>query len=147
MYIDGALLFANGQSLVGVAANTPTPSTNILDFSQPRDLGVSDPLQLFVVAPTLPVSGTAGATLLVALQGSLDAVNFTTIEDTGAQPIANIGAQEPYIWRTQLPIFGTTWRYLQLSFTLSAAFTAGTIEAGLVLETNRRPYYPRNYAA
>ncbi len=148
MYVDGALLFANGQTLVGIAAATPTASTNILDFSQPRDLGVSQPLSLFVLAPTFPTSGTAGATITVALQGSPDAATWTTLEDSGPVAIANISAQDPFLWRTQLPIFGSiAYRYLQLSYTLSAAFTAGTIEAGLVLDLNRRPTYPRNYAA
>ena len=148
MYVDGALLFANGQTLVGIAAATPTASTNILDFSQPRDLGVSEPLGLFVLTPTVPASGTAGATITIALQGSPDGVTFTTLEDSGPVVIANISAQDPYLWRTQLPIFGSlSYRYLQLSYTLSAAFTAGTIEAGLVLDLNRRPNYPRNYAA
>jgi hypothetical protein len=150
MIIDGALLFSNGQDLTVLAAGTATASTNTIDISQGRDLGVSEPLKLFALCPVVPVSATGGATITVALQGSLDNVTFTTIEDSGPVPISALslsGTGGNYLFRGQLPIFGAMYRYLRLAYTVSAAMTAGTVEAGINLNVSRDPAYPRNYAA
>lgn len=153
MIIDGQLLFdgtpgVGPTNLTTLTAGTASPSANVLDFSNARDLGVSEPLKLFAVCTTPPASGTAGATVTTTLQGSPDNVNWTTIETY----VSTVPATPPtgafYLVRSQLPVFGSiAYRYLRLEYTASAALTAGAVEAGIVLNTERNPAYPRNYVA
>ena len=49
--------------------------------------------------------------------------------------------------RGEFSASGDAYRYLQLTYTASAALNAGTVSAGIVLDVNRNPYYPRNFAA
>ena len=152
MIMDGALMFdgvptVGPSSLTPATAGTPYPSANVLDFSTPRDLGVTEPLMLFVACPTLPTSATSGATLGVVLQGSPDDATWTTMAEYGPFVLPT-STSDTLAVRTQLPYFGTiAFRYLRLAYVASAALTAGTVEAGIALNVPRNPSYPRNFVA
>jgi hypothetical protein len=142
--IDGLLLFSQNQDLTVLAANTLTASTNVLDFSQPREIGVSH-LMLFATLTAQP-AGTAGTSLTIALQESVDNATWVTTDTFQPMTIAQL-VTEPFAVRAQLPITGSLYRYMRLAYTVSAVLTAGQIEAGLVLNVSRIPYYPRNFVA
>ena len=148
MIVDALLIFSNLQDLTQLTAGTPAPSTNSIDLGTPADIGVETHLSLYAQCPTIPVSGTGSATITVALQGSVDNATWTTIESSGPVLVSSMSANlAPYLFRTRLPMSNFLYRYLQLTYTASAALTAGTAFAGINLDVGRRPYYPRNYAA
>lgn len=61
MIIDSLLLFSNNQDLSGGTAGTPVPSSNIIDFSQPNDLGPTEFIKAFATFTSLPVADTSAA--------------------------------------------------------------------------------------
>ncbi len=148
MIIDSLLIFSNLQDLTQLVAGTPAPSTNQIDLSQNRDIGVGTHLELYAQCPTIPVSATSTAAITVALQGSVDDATWTTIESSGPVLVSSMSANlQPFLFRTRLPMSNFLYRYIQLTYTTTAALTAGTVFSGINLDVPRHPYYPRNYAA
>ena len=103
MLMDALTTLSAGDAttLEGAAAGA-TVYSNVLDISTSRDLGTAD-VPVSVQFSTLPASATSGATLNVALQTSADNATWVTLEETAAQPIANLTTTEPWAFRGTLP--------------------------------------------
>lgn len=149
MILDGLLLWSNAQDMTQLQAGTPAPSTNSIDLSQARDLGGSEGLSIMGIWNTLPSSATAGATVTVSLQVSSDNVNWTTLETFMPVPVSSVSGLAPFEFRARAIPYDATgiYRYMQLSYTASAALTSGTLTAGINLDVPYRHTYPRNFVA
>ena len=152
MLIDALDVLSTTTSDLTVLAAGVAGYSDILDLAVPRDLGPSD-VPFSLQFTTTPASATAGATINAALQVSLDSVNWSTVMETSAVPIANYGmtgAATPFLWRSMLPAnpsAGVGGRYYRFAYTVSAALTAGAVLAQIGADWPRDPTYPRNYVA
>ncbi|MFT9163811.1 MAG: hypothetical protein ABF504_01905 [Komagataeibacter saccharivorans] len=81
MIIDSLLLFSNNQDLSGGTAGTAVPSSNIIDFSQPNDLGPTEFIKAFATFTSLPVADTSTATATATLTS--EAVSAIAVSDGG----------------------------------------------------------------
>lgn len=142
MLLDANLLLSNAQDLT--SASSKTVSTNVIDLSVSRDISISE-VPVLVAFSVAPTSGTGGATLNVGVETSADNSTWVVLEETGAQPIANITATEPFAFRGWLNV--GVLRYLRTFYTPSAALTAGTVTATIAADFPRSKSYPRNYVS
>lgn len=158
MILDQNLAFSNNQAITGDAA-----STNIVDLSQARDLGVGDnDLNLLVISDGLFASSGGTATLIVQFQGAPDSSGspgtYTTYAQTDALTITqlNSGGAGAVIANWKIParlVMGADGRgtamphYYRLFYDNGTeAFTAGHITfAGIVLDAERPTQYPSGF--
>lgn len=147
MIIDSLLLFSKGQDLTAATAGTALASSNIIDFSQANDLGPTEFIKAFAVFTSLPTSATEGATIDVALQVSNDAQNWNTLEEFPSIAIADVTDSTPFALRAKPAFSNTLYRYMRLTYTVSAALTSGVITAGLNADVPGQHDYARNYVA
>ena len=145
MLMDALLTASNadGTTLEGAAAGA-TVYSNVIDLSTSRDLAPAV-VPFSVEFTTLPASGTAGATLNIALQTSADNATWVTLQETAAQPISALTALDPYAARGWLA--AGVLRYLRFAYTPSAVLTAGVVTAQIGGDWQRQKSYPRNYVA
>lgn len=180
MLIDALVSFiAPGSSLSLVAgAGVAIPSPNVIDLLglgagvNPltadiignrtvwgTDMGIGDPrVQTEVLVGTALATANA-ATLNIQFQGAPDAGSptwqpgaWTTLMETGAIAVANLGAQAIAGRFDFPPAFPVNFspRFLRLLFVVPAGtnFTAGTVQAPVttVRDDLAQRYTPKNYA-
>lgn len=161
MILDNQLLFSNFQSLI---TDSDTGST-VIDMEGGvaeniglmtrfgQDLGIGNG----VGAPrVVGIVGTAFvtanvATLTVKFQGSTDSTTWDTYIETtalGASVLTANAKVFDFAW-PQVPKGFSNPRYIRLLYDLpgSTSFTAGTIFAGVVLETDAQKYYGPAFSA
>lgn len=134
MYVDAQQLFSDAQALTVTAV-----STNILDHSQDRNIGIGTPL---VVVLSVDVSAAGGGTLTVAIQTD-DNAGFAspgTAATTAAIAAATLVAG--YIFAIPVPPDVLTERYMRLNYTL-ATMTGITVTSylGMLLQLYASPQY------
>lgn len=142
MYIDTNLEFADGQAITATAISEDVYDTQsiaagggsagINGSNATVDLGQSTDLYLVIIATAAAAGGDSAKTLTITLESADNAglssgqvVHFSTGAITGAAITA--GAR---LATLRLP-HGLYKRYLGLRFTVSAAFTAFTVDAFL----------------
>ena len=151
MILDALLMFSQAQDLFTPAAGN-IDSTNTIDLGVTsgvpssangggaRDIGAGDDpaLEIMIIAKTLFVGGTS---LAVAVQGAPDngsgaPGSFTTMASIPAVVTANLDAGQAIGNITvPRPVPGQVLpRYLKLVYTTVGDFTAGTVDAGIVLD-------------
>lgn len=149
MLRDALLLFEPDGTAITVSAD----STNTLDMSQGRDMGVNPEqgLDIFIVI-IAAFAAVGAATLVVSIQGAVDNAGAPgTYYDfimTGILPVANLTAGRA-ILRTGLPRrqpcasnVNTPPRYYKLRYTVATGpMTAGTVDAGLIPSHGRQDDY------
>lgn len=121
-YVDAQQLYSDAQALVATAA-----STNSIDHSQDRNLGIGEPL---VVVVTVDVSPAGGGTLTIALQTD-DTSAFgspATVATTAALAAASIPAGTQIV--LPVPPDVLSERHTRLNYTL-ATMTGITVTAFL----------------
>ena len=140
MIMDGLLLFSSAQIVTASA-----DSTNILDLTTFRDLGITErPLKLFVKSPT-SAQAAGAATVTVSLQGSTDNSTYTTMWTSTAIPKASITTGSDVVSTTlPRPVPGQAIpRYLKLNYAVATGpLTAGTFTGALVLDHQANIQYP-----
>ncbi len=142
MIFDANLVFdcyvSAGSGMQGVPVftnNSSQVSSNVLDMLYQRDLGQGPSglatLDLVLLVTTAFAGGTS---LNVQLQGSTDNVTFTTYSQSGAIPVAALGAGAK-IFRTMVaaaqPESGPPPRYYRLNYVCVGAMTAGAVIAAI----------------
>jgi len=146
MILDDRLCFD-----AAVAITATRASTNVIDLTNSRDMGIGTQLPIVLIGDGLFASAGGTATLSIAAETSPDNVTYTPSVATPALTITqlNLEFQQPYL----LPIMwprprkGLTFpRYLRLYYTVGTQnFSAGSVQAYLAIGRDDVIYYPRNF--
>lgn len=141
MIMDGQLLFDSAAAITATAN-----STNVIDLSQARDLGIGDGPALKVNCQVVTTFQSAGATTLnIQVQGSTDNSSYSVMAQTDAIPkaalVAGAGAFNIDLPRPQpgqaVP------RYLRVVYTVATGpFTAGNMTTFLNIDRQENIAYP-----
>lgn len=150
MILDKTLLLEDNLAVSGLSVAT-TASTNVIDFSVGRDIGVGERIGVWAqinVAFTTAASGT----FQWILQASADNSAWNTIcQGPAAMPVADLipGLLVSMVTTIRSPTMrrqNIKSRYLRFQWVVgTGVFTAGNISAGLVLDIQDWNGYPRNY--
>lgn len=143
MILDSTNLFD-----ASVALTVSRVSTDQIDLSQQRDLGIGNDLLLVVMATT-PFTAGGAATLVIDFQGSVDNVTYTTYASSPAMSVAQVNSGYLFPTTVPRPFAGSVARprFLRLNYTVATGpYTAGAILAGLVLQRDDMIYYPSGYS-
>lgn len=141
MILDKLNMFGTDQAVTATAA-----STDVIDMGVAQDLGVGDDPALKVICQITETFTAAGAaTLVAAIQGSVDNSAWTTMAQTGTIAVADLTVGRN-ILTIDLPslIAGQALpRYLRMNYTVATGpMTAGKITAGLNLDRQQSRAYP-----
>ncbi|MBA5726912.1 hypothetical protein [Bombella mellum] len=145
MITDRLLNFSNAQDLTQAPAGQDTPSTNVVDFSQPRDFGPTEGFKVWVEFPNTP-SPSSGR-LDVKIQVSTDNQNWNTLEELPGIDLSLIGPGSPFAVRAKPAFSNTPYRYMRLTYNPAQAMTSCTVTAGINLDVPAQIAYPKNYVA
>src|SRR5579859_6743105 len=89
-FIDNNLIFDTNSAIT-----TTRDSTNVIDLSQARDIGVSEgmaSLDVIIQVATTLTSATTTATLVAAVEGSTDSTTYTILAETDTISTASLVA-------------------------------------------------------
>lgn len=147
MLLDKQNLFEDALAVSGLAVAT-TASTNVIDLLNSRDIGIDESPNLFISIGAAFTTAAAG-TLEWTLQSSADNVTyFTILRSPAAMPVADlIAGMSLANLRTTIRSptqrrQGLATRYLRLQWIVATGvFTAGTLNAGLVLDVHDNYQY------
>lgn len=128
-----------------ITAKTGVASTDVIDFTSDRDIGVGEPLVVVVVTSTLE-DGDGDETYSVDVE-TASAENF----GTGKRTVATIGLVRgaPGIATAYLPKDGTVDRYLRLNFKNGGTSPSITVEDAYLVPEQFVPHdrqYPKAYS-
>jgi len=146
MLLDSQLAFDPAGSAVTVTR----VSTNVLDMSVARDMGIGDGYPeptITVVTDGLFAAAGAG-TLTMSIQGSADNVTWYDIALSPAYSIAQLNTQ--LVFKLKLPgaAPNVTPRYYRMNYTVGTGpFTAGSLQSYLNIGRDDLINYPKNYVA
>lgn len=136
MYLDGYLQFSNAQALTTTAA-----STNVIDMSVARDMGIGYPLPIAVQVVTALVGGTS---VQVQLQYSADNATWTTLSESRAYLTAELVAGAKLFPGSipARPSNDAMPRYYRLNYVIAGTYTSGAVTAYIVLDRQDQVSYP-----
>ena len=123
---------------LATAITATAVSTNVIDLLNAREIATDQYGGFPIVTITLGATFTAAgaATLTVQVQGSVDNVTYTLLDQTDAIPKANLligTVLRIPLGKLQPQSVGLS-RFYRLNYVVAAGpFTAGTIEADLVI--------------
>lgn len=146
MFLDALMLF----DPAGTAITATATSTNVYDAGADRDLGSGSPKLDILVLVQQAFAAAGAATLQVSLQGAVDngsgaAGTYYDFVMTGVLPKANLTLGRALL-RTAMPLnqpaaSNTDFpaRFYRLNYTVATGpFTAGTVEAAVILSDGRQ---------
>lgn len=118
---------------IGTAITATADSTNVIDLSQNRDIGIGDSKAIDILFDVTTTFLSAGATTLtITVQTSTDNSSYTTLVSTPAIAKASLVAGGEQMLIT---VPAGVKRYLKLNYAVATGpFTAGAIYAGLNVE-------------
>ena len=141
MILDSNLLFSNAQAITTTAA-----STTAIDLSGGvnfvwgnstyfgEDLGIGNGVNNPSIFISVGTAFAGGTSLQIAFQGEPDGGSYATYLESPAILTANLGAGAQWTLPLSRRIFGATLpRYLRLYYTVVGTYTAGTINAGVII--------------
>jgi hypothetical protein len=142
MILDSNLAF-DGPTFQAIT--TTRDSTNTLDMSVQRDMGIGDnDLYLAIVTDKNFAGGTS---VTIAFQGSADNSTWTVYAQSPALSTAQLNNGN-YVFPIVLPRppAGSVARprYYKLTYTVSGTYTAGAVMAYLSPWRDDNVYYPTN---
>lgn len=143
MILDKLTMF---EPLAGTAVTVTAASTDVLDLSVARDLGVTDGPALEVNIHILEAFTASGsATLQIQVQGSTDNSTYYTMAESMAYAVADLTLGRRLL-PIKLPMPADTQaapRYLRLNYVVATGpMTAGKLFAGLNLDRQANRAYP-----
>lgn len=150
MLLDSQLMFSDAQAITASAA-----STNVVTFSNPRDMGIGGEIYLVVVGSGTFASAGGTATLQIAVQYSTDNSTYVDAAISGVMTITELNNtvldNQPYLFGICLPRpqkgNTTTPLYVRLYYTVGTQdFTAGSVQAYLNIGRDDVVYYPSAYS-
>lgn len=136
---DRQTLFSNGQGPFNTGTNA---STDYIDLLSARDIGRGNKLELVIAITTAVVGATSTCDFQLQSDDNTSFSSPTTIWSSGAQTIAQLGAQG--IYAVHVPREAVPERYLRLAYVVAAANqTAGAFFAGIILDAQDWILYPK----
>lgn len=153
MIIDGALQFSGTAGTV--SSDSPTTGTqfsnNVIDLLNARDMGIGDDPALKVLCE-VTTTFTGGASLQVAVQGSVDNITYTTMVTGPVIVEANL-LVGVYLANFDLPRIAGPFpdhpgasqalpRYLRLAYISGGTHGAGAVFGAIVLDREDQISYP-----
>jgi hypothetical protein len=146
LIFDGTLDTTGAAGPSGVALTVTRASTNVIDWTVARDVGVNADLEAhLVIAQTFTAAGAA--TLQVAYQTSADNATWVDILNSPVYAVADLVAGA-LVFRYKVPLFqlndkGTPNRYHRLNYTVATGpFTAGSVIAWITGMGDRQAFQP-----
>lgn len=140
MIFDRQNLFT-GASLAGQAITTTAVSTDVIDLSVSRDIGIGTELDVWAQVVT---AFTGGTSLSVQVQTATD-VAFTSPVTLAQGPIVALASLVAGAEIGRISVPSGVLRALRLNFVVVGTMTAGTVVAGLVLDRQANTPYARGY--
>ncbi len=149
MILDNNLCFD-----ANVAITATRVSTNVIDLSNSRDMGIGTALPIMIIGNGLFASAGGTATLQVAAQYSTDNVTYVDAALSPVMTITQLNSTDgqPYLLPISWPrpkkgsLLGAL-RYIRLNYTVGTQdFTAGAVQAYLIIGRDDVVYYPRNFS-
>ena len=135
MILDSQNQFSSAQAVTSVG---DTVSTDVYDTGAATDVGIGYDIYLYIRSVAAFTSGGAG-TLQFVLQDSANNSAWADVQSlTPAKALATLTANTDQV-RARLPI--GLRRYLRVVYRVgTAAMTAGTVDANLVLDVQAQQY-------
>lgn len=124
MILDNLLKFSDAQALTATAV-----STNVVDLSSDRDIGIGEPMALVVSVGVAADFTTGDETYQVTLQTSTDEA-FTSPITVVASAAIN-GDELAAGAKVVLPIGFDNKQYLRVNYTLAGTTPTATVDAFL----------------
>jgi hypothetical protein len=124
MILDSLLQFSDAQALTVTAV-----STNVIDLSLDRDIGIGEPMALVVTVGVAADFTTTDETYQVTLQTATDAA-FTSPVTVVSSAAIN-GDELPAGAKIVLPIGHTNLEFLRVNYTLAGTTPTATVDAYL----------------
>jgi len=136
MILDAQLLFMDAAAVTAAAA-----STNYVDLSVARDIGVGEDLYVFVSVDTaLTDSGSNSVTDVYAWYDTT--TTFTPDATQRLFTIPAVAAAGSIYYAKLSPMISTLYRYVELYFDpIGSDLTAGAFTAGIVKDIQRNIAY------
>ncbi|WP_448953068.1 Bbp16 family capsid cement protein [Labrys neptuniae] len=140
MFMDQQLVMSDKQTLT----TGTVVSTNTIDLSQARDLGIGDQdLELIIQVNTALTGGTSVQFAYVT-SANADLSSPNVIVQTPAIAAASLTAGTEWL-RVQIPALSLAsqmQRYIGVQYTIVGTFGAGTVSAFIVMDRQGIVYYP-----
>jgi len=123
MILDSTLQFSNAQALTATA-----DSTNVIDLSNDRDIGIGEPMALVVTVGVAADFTTGDETYQFQLETDDNAaMTSSTIIGDVTVAAANLAAGDKVV----IPLGHSNERYLQVVYTLGGTTPSITVDAYL----------------
>lgn len=123
MILDSKLQFSDAQALTGTA-----DSTNVIDLSNDRDIGIGEPMALVVTVGVAADFTTTDETYQFQLETDDNAaMSSSTIIGDVTVAAANLTAGDKVV----IPLGHSNERYLQVVYTLGGTTPTVTVDAYL----------------
>lgn len=122
MIIDAQLLFSDSQALTATAV-----STNVIDLSSDRNVGIGKPLAIVIVVDVALDRTTGDETYAVTLQTDDNAAFSSAATVTGPVSLLQYTVGSRFV--IAIPPNIDTERYLRLNYTLGGTTPTGTLTA------------------
>jgi hypothetical protein len=138
MILDKLLMFSEAQAVTASAASNDVIDLGPIDGTR-RDIGVGEPLELFVNVNTTATAAGA-ATVNIQLQTSPDNSTWTTLTSTGDLALSALTSGKR-VMSQKVP--QGVLRYLRVNYVVGTGpLTAGAFTAGINLDVDNNSPYP-----
>ena len=124
MYVDKLLQFSDAQALTATAV-----STNVIDLSLDRDVGIGEPLAAVVFITVSADYTSSDETYKFTLQTATDAA-FTSAVTVVESGVIN-GDELAVGKKVVLPVGHANLQYLRVNYTLAGTSPTATVDAYL----------------